>query len=107
MYNVSERDWKLFKERLVVWQERYIKSLNEEYAKILCGEGSEAEKFWVIEKRINKDKQSSGVITEMKRSNFYSIILELISNEVITVNDLEGFSDEVIDFMNRAKKIEG
>ena len=107
MHNVSEKDWKILKERLAVWQERYIKCLNEEYIKILSGDGSEAEKFWTLEKRINKDKYSSGVVAEMKRSNFYEIIGELIANEIITVSEIEGFSQEVIDFVKRAQKLGG
>lgn len=105
MHNVSEKDWKLLKERLAIWQERYIKSLNEKYIKILSGDGSEAEKFWALEKRINEDKYSSGVVTEMRRSNFYDIIGELIANEIITESELEGFSQEVIDSAKRAQKL--
>ena len=30
-----EKDWKLFKERLKIWQENYLEKLNREYISIL------------------------------------------------------------------------
>ena len=101
MQGVSERDWKLFKERLPLWQERHMKHLNEEYIKILSGEKSEAEKFWTLEKRINKDKHSSGVIADVRRANFDMIILELVSHKIITMSELEEFSDSVKEQVQR------
>lgn len=32
---ISEKDWKLFKAKLIIWQERYIDKLNHEYIEIL------------------------------------------------------------------------
>ena len=38
MFNISEKDWRLFKERMPDWQERYMAQLNEEYIKLLSAD---------------------------------------------------------------------
>ena len=53
---ISERDWKLFREKLPVLQDAYIDKLNQEYIDILNSSDSPAEKFWNLEKRIKTDK---------------------------------------------------
>lgn len=56
-----ESDWKLFRKRVPVWQERYMGRLMEEYRAILESEESSSEKFWALEKRIRQDKKAPGV----------------------------------------------
>jgi len=94
MYEVNERDWKLFRSRVGEWQEAYMEKLCREYVTMLTGEGKSSEKFWELENRISEDKRSSGVSLEMKRSMMDRNILRLLEEEVITLDDLEGFSDE-------------
>ena len=53
MYQVKERDWKLFRQKLPLWQEAYMDKLNQEYIRILSGEGLASEKFWELEKLIS------------------------------------------------------
>ena len=96
MVNITEKDWRLFKDKLPCWQERHMARLNDEYIKILSGNGHASEKFWEIEKRINRDKRSNGVITEMKRSNMYYCLVDLLKQRIITVSDLDGFSENLI-----------
>ena len=62
--DISEKDWKLFKTRIADWQERYMKMLNEEYINILSSDNLASEKFWTLQKRINKDKHRAGVCIE-------------------------------------------
>ena len=50
MVNITEKDWRLFKEKLPCWQERHMARLNDEYIKFLSGNGPASEKFWEIEK---------------------------------------------------------
>ena len=90
----TKQDWKLFKEKLPGWQETYIiDKLNREYIEILNGEGNPSDKFWRLEKRIKGDKQSSGVQLQLTRTDMVWNIIALISNEVIFLEDLDGFSD--------------
>ena len=61
LYEPSKADWKLFRERLPGWQERYMVRLCDEYATILTGGKRGSDAFWEIEKRIREDKKSPGV----------------------------------------------
>lgn len=98
-YQFIESDWKLFRKKIVQWQKAYIDKLNKEYIEILNGEGSPEDKFWNLEKRINDDKRCTGVITRMSRSRMTMIITDLINEKVITLDDLDEFSDELKNWM--------
>ena len=58
--NFSEKDWKLFKEKVPGWQENYMTRLVEEYIELLQSDKSAADKFWDLEKRIRLDKKKKG-----------------------------------------------
>lgn len=92
---VSERDWKLFREKVADWQESYMDRLNKEYIKLLSGDKNPSDKFWALEKRINRDKKKPGVILEMRRSEMIYNIAQLIHDKVIHFEDLDGFSDDL------------
>lgn len=98
MYEISKSDWKLFREKLLGWQENYMERLCKEYLTFLSDENKKAsEKFWWLEKRIKVDKRRPGVILEMRKSNMIYNIIDLINDDVITIDDLDGFSDELKD----------
>lgn len=106
MREVNEKDWKLFRKKLPGWQETYMEKLNREYIALLTDEGKASDKFWELEKRIRNDKRTVGVVAEMRRSMMYSNILSLIDDDVIGLEDLEGFSEELrgkIEFVTRNK----
>lgn len=79
--------------------------LCDEYIELLSGDGDPSEKFWQLDKRIRSDKRNPGVQLEMTRTNFIYNIIALINNDVIGIEDLEDFSDElkeiVKDFLER------
>lgn len=91
----DERDWKLFRSKIALWQENYINKLNKEYAAILYGDESPSEKFWKLENRINADKKSRGVQIQLRRSTMLEDIISLLNDKVITVDDLSDFSDDL------------
>lgn len=95
MNEFPEKDWKLFRRKIAVWQNAYIDKLNKEYMEILNGNETPAEKFWKLEKRINKNKKDCGVQCEMSRSKQIFIMLELLNEGAITIDDLEEFSDDL------------
>lgn len=97
----AESDWKLFRQKIADWQEAYIAKLNREYIEILNSDKLASEKFREIEKRIRNDKKYAGVMLEMRRSEFISNILELLREKAIVPDDLEGFSDELKQTVNR------
>ena len=101
----TKRDWALFRSKIGSWQEAYMGRLCDEYIELLNGDGDPSEKFWQLDKRIRSDKRNPGVQLEMTRTNFLYNIIALINNDVISIEDLEDFSDElkeiVKDFLER------
>ena len=69
--------------------------LCDEYIELLSGDGDPSEKFWKLDKRIRSDKRNPGVRIEMNRTNFICNIITLINNDVISIEGLEDFSDEL------------
>ena len=95
MYQVKEQDWKLFRRRLPLWQEAHMDKLNQEYIRLLSGEGNASDKFWELEEWIRQDKKSVGVVADMRRSQLYSYLISLLLHEIIREEDLDGFSEEL------------
>lgn len=98
---VNEKDWKLFRKLLPEWQEAYMEKLCKEYAGILASGSNASDKFWELEKRINKDKKDTGVSARMSRSMMLENITSLLLEGAITVDDLDGFSEELVEIVKR------
>lgn len=96
MYEVKEADWKLFRKKLPLWQEAHMDRLNQEYIRILQGEGNASDKFWELEERLRGDKKSVGVVAAMRRSVMYTNLVSLLLNNIIQEEDLDGFSEELV-----------
>ena len=94
-YGFTKKDWALFREKVADWQEAYMDKLNKEYIDLLTGDGRPSEKFWALEERIRNDKKDTGVQLRMSRSNCIYNIASLLNEGAITMEDLEGFSDEL------------
>lgn len=89
----TEKDWKLFRNKIADWQEAYMDKLNREYIAILSGEGNPSDKFWELDKRIKEDRKKAGVQVRMSRSNLIYNIISLLNEGAINFGDLEDFSD--------------
>ena len=72
-----------------------MEGLIRDYAVLLTGSGAASDKFWALEKRIREDQQHVGVVARMSRSEMYINLVSLLQEGAITLNDLEGFSDEL------------
>lgn len=68
MYSVKESDWKLFRKLLPEWQERFMGRLLGEYSTMIAGQGLASDRFWRLQKRLQKDVRKVGVCAEMRRS---------------------------------------
>ncbi len=97
MSEITKDDWKLFRERVPEWQERYMEKLLQKYVKLLTSPGDASEHFWELEKRIRNDKKHPGVMMQLEKSEAIWDIAILIRKRVITVKDLDGFSQELKD----------
>ena len=53
--------------------------------------------FWTLEKRIRQDKKNPGVLIELRKSTAIWDIAYLVGDGVITMDELEGFSEDLID----------
>ena len=95
MSEITKADWKLFRERVPEWQERYMEKLLQKYVKLLTSPGDASEHFWELEKRIRNDKKHPGVMMQLEKSEAIWDIAILIRKRVITVKDLDGFSQEL------------
>ena len=97
---VSKSDWKLFRTHIAKWQENYMERLLQEYMELLSGEENASEKFWKLEERIKRDKKHPGVLIELRKSNMIYDIVSLINLGVITISDLDDFSEELKEGVN-------
>lgn len=97
---VSKSDWKLFQDRLPQWQENYMGQLCEEYITILSKrDENPSSRFWELEKRIKEDKLLTGVRLELSKRSMPVDIISLINDGAISIADLDGFSDELVDYI--------
>lgn len=100
---ISKVDWKLFQVKIVDWQEKYMEKLCAQYVKLLSDKNKDAsDKFWMLDKRIKRDKKNPGVLIKMSKQNCIIDICSLIKNKIITMEDLTEFSD---DLRNNVKYI--
>jgi hypothetical protein len=97
MGEISKSDWELFRERLPEWQEHYMERLTKEYIELLSSPGNASEHFWELEKRIKKDKKNPGVLREVRKSEALWDIAAFVGREIITIDELEEFSEDLID----------
>ena len=107
MHQVKEKDWKLFRKKLPVWQEVYMERLIEEYAELLAGDEAASEKFWMLEKRMKNDKRCTGVLArDIRRSNMLRLIINLIYEGAISEDDLKDFSEDLQDTVKTRLEID-
>ena len=95
MIDISKKDWEKFRERLPVWQERYMDRILLEYIQLLSGKEAASDRFWSLDERIKRDRRSPGVRITISRSSIFDALIRLLNDEVITMEDLSDFSDEL------------
>ena len=101
----SKQDWALFRKKIAAWQEDYMDRLNREYMAILSSEGNPSDKFWLLEKRINQDKKSPGVVIQLRKQNLAFDLAVVINDGVITLADIEDFSSETKEIVKHICEI--
>lgn len=92
-YGFTESDWKLYKSKIAYWQEAYMEKLCKEYIELLSSDKLPSDRFWELDKRIHEDKCATGVVVTNSRSKVIDNILDLLCEEVITLDDLSDFSE--------------
>ena len=66
-----------------------------EYATMIAGQGLASDRFWKLQKRLQKDVRKVGVCANMRRSVMVMNLRLLLHEGAITKADLDGFSDEL------------
>lgn len=94
---ISKADWKLYRERVADWQEHYMEKLVKQYIKLLSSPGNASDHFWELDKRIKRDKKHPGVLIQLCKSDAIWDIALFVQKKVIEMEDLEGFSEELIE----------
>ena len=97
---ITKGDWKLFREKLPSWQEQYMERLLVEYAQIISGDGAASDRFWALDDRMKRDKKSPGVLMSPSKSNLPWDLARMIHDGIITMDDMTGFTDDLIDLVN-------
>ena len=98
---ISKADWKLFQERLRLWQENYMQRLIDGYIKMLQGPGNASSKFWQLERKLKSDRLNPGVSLVLDKQEVINDLVNMIKIGVITIADLEGFSEELVNEVKR------
>lgn len=97
LIEIKETDWKLYRSRIGDWQEAFVGKLLDEYSAIINDEKLPSERFWELHDRIKEDSTKTGVIARNARSSVISNIVHLLQEGAITDEDLDGFSDELVE----------
>ena len=85
MVEVTKSDWKLFVEKLPLWQERYMECLLQEYAAIIAKTDEASTRFWELKERIDTDRKNPGVQLAPRKSEMMADLL--IPGAYGTLND--------------------
>lgn len=99
---ITKADWKLFRERVPEWQERYMDKLEKEYIKYLESDEAASTKWWGLREKIHDDYNCPGVRLDLIKRNVDSDLVRLIMWGVITEDDLDGFSGELTDMVENS-----
>lgn len=76
-----------------------MERLNKEYVKLLTGDEPASKKFWALKERIDTDRRTPGVQLMLKKSEAAWDIALLMRDGVITAADLDGFSEELKEYV--------
>ena len=96
-YEFQESDWRLFRQRLPLWQERYMSHLLNDYSELIGGEGTPSERFLELAERIDSDRKLCAVSADMRRSMMVPNLYSLIEEKAIGFVDLDGFSEGLVE----------
>ena len=74
-----------------------MERLATEYIELLSSDKLASERFWTLSDRIRADRNNPGVCITLRRSTMLYNLVEMLQRGVITRNELDGFSRELIE----------
>jgi len=92
-----EKDWKHFSTQAPIWRERFLAARNAELAKQLVDAArTPTECFWDVEEQIRKNARTlRDCLDGHSRSRMIEYLLRMLAQNMITADDLGGFSPEL------------
>jgi hypothetical protein len=105
--NPKESDWKKFRKSLDKWRESYLQRKNDEMRAILGNKNlNETEKFWdIVDFQKNESKKLRDCLDGLSRSNMMPHIALMKRYEMISPDDIEEFSEELQEFLQKFEGI--
>ena len=76
-----------------------MERLCKEYIRLLASDKNASNRFWGLHDRIKEDSTKTGVIARNARSSMVGNLVHLMQEGAITEVDLDGFSDELIEWV--------
>ena len=98
---ISKADWKLFQDRLRLWQENYMQRLIDGYIEMLQRPENASSKFWQLERKLKSDRLNPGVSLVLDKQEVINDLVNMIKIGVITLDDLDSFSEGLIHEVKR------
>lgn len=80
-------------------------AIGKKYIVLLSSNEPASTKFWKLEKRIKNDNKNPGVVLQLRKSSMIFDIVEMINLKVISLDDVEDFSEEFKDRIKTLLKI--
>lgn len=106
MYNLIESDWKTFRRLTPEWRERYIKRINKKLLKTLSNpKETQTETFWDTKEKADKTaKILRDCLDGHSRSRMTRYFFTMLNHNMITLDDLTDFSEELQEHMEEFTK---
>ena len=98
-YEFKESDWKLFRKKYEEWIESFLERCCSEYAAILGSDMPAVDRFNEVAERIENDSRKTEFAIRNSREQMTANIFHLVENDVIEIDDLEGFSEELQEYL--------
>ncbi len=94
---MTPSDWKVFRNRLPEWRERYLDATTRELSKLLRDERmSPTERFWEAKERIDEEAVTLRTcLDRISRSKVALSLVLLYGHGLIEPSDLNPFSDDL------------
>ena len=99
-YELKEEDWKIYKNEITKWQERFFDKNILLIKEIINSNKESINKFYDVNKFIHKNKKHPLANLDLRRSTMVDTILYLTSINEISFDDLKPFSNELKDYID-------
>ncbi len=102
MHKPKESDWRIFRDSLPIWREKYLIKINQQISTILNDPQKTAtERFWdIYEFQKKQSKILRFCLDRYSRSSMYLKLHAMVDCGMVTDKDLAAFSDELKEIIS-------